>query len=68
MAGFDPFSLSEEQYTVPIVEREISGSSMAWLRFETAIESGKLRIESPTVALSDALSGVSCLKLAPSVR
>ncbi|MGC9346369.1 MAG: NOB1 family endonuclease [Candidatus Bathyarchaeales archaeon] len=44
VAGFDPFSISEEQYTVPIVKEEIRGSSMAWVRFKTAVESGKLKV------------------------
>ena len=47
MAGFDPFSISEKQYTVPIVKEEIKGSSMVWIRFKTAVESGKLRIRAP---------------------
>ncbi len=46
-AGFDPFSISEEQYTVPMVQKETKGSKMTRLRFETAIESGRLEIISP---------------------
>ena len=44
MAGFDPFSIREEQYTIPMVREEIMESSMAWVRFETAVESGKLKV------------------------
>ena len=47
LAGFDPFSLSEEQVTVPRVEEEIIRNSMISTRFRTAIESGKLKIRSP---------------------
>jgi len=47
LAGFDPFSISEEQYTVPMVKEEIMGSSMPWLRFKTAVESRKLIVKSP---------------------
>ncbi|MCL6579431.1 MAG: ribonuclease VapC [Candidatus Bathyarchaeota archaeon] len=47
VAGFDPFSISEEQYTVPMVREEIFGSSMSWVRFKTAVESGKLRVKMP---------------------
>jgi UPF0271 protein len=47
LAGFDPFSISEEQYTVPMVREEIIGDSMPWVRFKTAVESGKLKVRSP---------------------
>jgi len=43
LAGFDPFSISEEQYTIPMVKDEIMGGSMPWVRFKTAVESGKLK-------------------------
>jgi len=47
VAGFDPFSIGEEQYTVPMVREEIRESSMAWVRFKTATESGKLKVRPP---------------------
>jgi rRNA maturation endonuclease Nob1 len=47
VAGFDPFSVSEEQYTIPMVREEISGGSMTSLRFKTAVENGKLKIRKP---------------------
>ncbi len=47
MAGFDPFSISEEQYTVPMVREEVAGSSMAWVRFKTAVENRKLKVQTP---------------------
>lgn len=47
LAGFDPFSITEEQYTVPVVREEIRESSMAWVRFKTATESGKLKVRIP---------------------
>ncbi|MDI6847870.1 MAG: ribonuclease VapC [Candidatus Bathyarchaeia archaeon] len=47
VAGFDPFSISEKQYTVPIVKEEIKGSSMVWIRFKTSVESGKLKVRAP---------------------
>ena len=47
VAGFDPFSISEEQYSVPAVREEVAGSSMVWIRFKTAIESGKLKVKMP---------------------
>ena len=47
LAGFDPFSLSEEQVTVPKVEEEIRKNSMILVRFKTSLESGKLKIKTP---------------------
>ena len=52
LAGFDPFSLSEEQVTVPKVEEEILRNSMIKMRFETAIESGKVKVKTPTQEFS----------------
>jgi endoribonuclease Nob1 len=48
VAGYDPFSMSEEQVTVPKVEDEIKRSSVVKVRFETAIESGKVKVKMPT--------------------
>jgi UPF0271 protein len=50
VAGFDPFSVSEIQYTVPMVEMEFLGKHVARMRFKTAIESGKLEIMEPDEA------------------
>lgn len=48
LAGFDPFSLSEEQVTAPKVEDEITINSITCMRFKTAIESGKLKVIAPS--------------------
>jgi UPF0271 protein len=48
LAGFDPFSVSEDQATVPKVEEEIRGNSMTWLRFKTAVENGKVKVKAPS--------------------
>ncbi|MEM2466280.1 MAG: ribonuclease VapC [Candidatus Bathyarchaeia archaeon] len=53
MAGFDPSSISEEQYTVPLVLEEVIGNRIARLRFKTAIESGHLKIQTPEKAFID---------------
>ncbi len=47
VAGFDPFSVSEEQVTTPKVEEEIKAKNLTTLRFNTAIESGRLKISQP---------------------
>jgi rRNA maturation endonuclease Nob1 len=48
VAGYDPFSVSVEQVTVPKVEEEILRNSMIKMRFETSIESGKVKVRAPT--------------------
>ena len=48
LAGFDPFSVSEDQATVPKVEEEIRANSMSWVRFKTAVENGKLKVRAPS--------------------
>ena len=48
LAGFDPFSLSEEQVTVPKVEEEIRKNSMIFVRFKTALENEKLKVKAPS--------------------
>jgi UPF0271 protein len=46
--GFDPFSVSEDQATVPKVKEEIRTNSMSWVRFKTAVENGKLKVKAPS--------------------
>ena len=48
LAGFDPFSLNEEQVTVPKVEEEIRKNSIILVRFKTALENGKLKVKAPS--------------------
>ncbi len=48
LAGFDPFSVSEKQVTVPQVQGEIKTKSMTWLRFKTAVENGKPEVKTPS--------------------
>lgn len=47
LAGYDPFSQTDEQVTTPKVEEEILRNSMVKLRFQTAVESGKVKIQAP---------------------
>ncbi len=49
VAGFDPFSLGDEQVIVPKVAEEIRRNSMMKMRLETAIESGKIKVKTPTL-------------------
>jgi len=47
LAGFDPFASGDELITVPKVEEEILRNSMVKIRFQTAVESGKVKIKIP---------------------
>ncbi|TRO46125.1 hypothetical protein E2P60_05935 [Candidatus Bathyarchaeota archaeon] len=48
LAGFDPFSQGDEQVTVPKVEEEILRNCMIKMRFQTALESEKVKVRSPS--------------------
>ncbi len=48
IAGFDPLSVAQEQYSVPKVREELASNSLPWIRFTTAVESGRLNIEAPS--------------------
>ncbi len=61
IAGFDPFSISEDQYSVPLVKEEIRMSSMAWVRFKTAVESGKLKVRVPKKIFMDKVKASATL-------
>jgi UPF0271 protein len=47
LAGFDPFSLGEEQITVPKVQDEIKANTMTRVRFNTAVENNQVKIKIP---------------------
>lgn len=66
-AGFEPFSLSEEQVTVPKVEEEVLRNSMVKMRFETAIESGKVKVREPSQESQD-LAKASASKVGDSFK
>jgi UPF0271 protein len=48
IAGFDPFSINEDQYAPPKVREEINEDNICWVRFKTALENGRVKIHSPT--------------------
>jgi endoribonuclease Nob1 len=52
LAGYDPFAASTEQVTVPKVEEEILRNSMVKMRFQTAVESAKVKVRAPTQEFS----------------
>ena len=48
IAGFDPFSIQNKQYSVPMVEKELFSETLSWTRFNAAIENKKLHIKEPS--------------------
>jgi UPF0271 protein len=59
IGGFDPLTAQEEQYTVPEVRNELVADSMNVVRFNAAIESGKLTIRSPESSVLDEVKEAS---------
>lgn len=53
VAGFDPFSINEEQYTAPLIKEEIMRNSLLRIRFKTAADSGKLKVKTPEKVFLD---------------
>ena len=47
LASFDPLIVPEKQYTVPEVRNELNAGSIPWVRFNTAVENGKITIIKP---------------------
>ncbi|MCW3985712.1 MAG: ribonuclease VapC [Candidatus Bathyarchaeota archaeon] len=47
IAGFEPLSIQDIQYSVPEVEHELITDSLPWTRFIAALENGKLKVKTP---------------------
>lgn len=47
VGGFDPFSIYEEQVAPPLVGEELKSNSMRKMRFNAAVENGRIRIIEP---------------------
>lgn len=48
LAGFDPFSVSEDQVTTPRVESEIRSNRMIQTRVQAAVDNGRLMVREPS--------------------
>jgi UPF0271 protein len=59
IAGFDPLTVSEEQYTVPTVREELIADSLPLVRFNSAVESGKLKVKMPEESSVSKVKGSS---------
>jgi len=49
IAGFEPLSIQDAQYSVPEVKHELITNSLPWTRFNAAVENGKLKVKMPRV-------------------
>lgn len=47
IAGFEPLSIQDIQYSVPEVKNELIANSLPWTRFNAAVENGKLKVKTP---------------------
>ncbi len=47
IAGFEPLSIQDPQYSVPEVRDELNFNSLPWTRFNAAVEIGKLKVKMP---------------------
>ena len=47
ISGFDPNSFNNEQYSVPIVRKELVQNSLPWIRFNTAVDNEKMKVVAP---------------------
>ncbi|MFQ6086512.1 MAG: NOB1 family endonuclease [Candidatus Bathyarchaeia archaeon] len=53
IAGFDPFSIVDDVYSVGAVEVELASGSLPWVRFKTAVENRKLKLRAPKAEFLD---------------
>ena len=59
LAGFDPFLHPLEQVSCPLVQGELKSKSTALFRVKTAIDTGKLKIRSPSSLAVRKIQGLS---------
>ena len=50
--GYDPLSIDMNHYTVPKVFEELIPETTAWLRLKIALETGKIRLQTPSQEFS----------------
>ncbi len=47
VAGFDPLSIEDRQFSVPEVGEELMRNTLPWIRFKTAVDKGRLTVKVP---------------------
>lgn len=57
--GYDPLSIEEEQFTVPLVLEELGPETTIWTRYKIAQQTGKLKILRPLVNFVDQIKLLS---------
>jgi UPF0271 protein len=53
IAGFDPLSITDDVYSVGAVEGELASGSLPWVRFQTAVDNWKLKLNTPKAEFLD---------------
>jgi UPF0271 protein len=48
IAGFDPSAVNDDLYSVPAVREELSRRSLSKLRFDAAVDGGRLKVQEPS--------------------
>ncbi len=48
VAGYDPFTISQQQFTTPAVVKELRADNLTTMRFKAAVESNKIKILVPS--------------------
>jgi len=46
--GYDPLTVAMDHYTVPEVLEELAPETTIWLRFKVSLETGKIRLQTPS--------------------
>jgi rRNA maturation endonuclease Nob1 len=59
IAGFDPLTIQDEQYSVPLVKDELVSESLPWTRLTTAVGSSKLKVKQPSMEFVDEVKETS---------
>lgn len=59
IAGFEPLSIQDLQYSVPDVRQELIPNSLPWTRFNAAIKNGKLKVKTPRAGYSERIKAAS---------
>jgi len=57
--GYNPLSVDEEQFTVPLVLEELESETTGWIRYKIAQQTGKLKILRPLVKFVDQIKLLS---------
>ncbi|MCK4243852.1 hypothetical protein KAX03_03200 [Candidatus Bathyarchaeota archaeon] len=46
--GYNPLSVDKDHFTVPDIMKELVPETLTWSRFNTALETGKIQLKTPT--------------------